>query len=390
MRTPEIVNGDQEAMTTSRINHTLLQVIGCVVAALANPAWAQNSDDVLVIDQPVTTDLYAAHREVELRATVDGDLVAAGRRISVDGDVTGDVIVAGQDIEIKTEVRDDLRAAGQHIRINAPVSGHVVAVGQKVTINDNIGDWAWLAGNSVEILGDVGSSLKIRAKKIRINAEIDGNAELIGDELDLGPNAVVQGDLRWRSRNEAEISPDAQINGEFIEEPLPGLVEELSTGGKYSLPLNTIVAVMVLFLMFSRPLHATVDRAVSRPGISLSLGFAVLFSMPILALILLFSGIGVWLGLAVLFVYLAVLVLGVLTGLYAASDLALRKLNQRPALWQSLVAIFVTVVAVGLIAKIPGLGSILVFAILLIGVGALSWNSWATLRQSGRNEPQPS
>jgi len=377
-------------MTTSRIDFTLSLVIGSVVAAVATLAWAQNTDEVLVIDQPVETDVYAAHREVEVRSTVDGDLVAAGRRVTVDGNVTGDIIVAAQDIEIKSDVSDDVRAAGQYIRITAPVSGHVVAAGQKVTIDQDVGDWAWLAGNTVEVLGNVGSSLKIRAKKIRIDAEIDGNVELIGDELDLGPNAVVRGDLRWRSPNEADISPDAQIDGEFIEEPLPGLVEELSTGGKYSLPLNTIVAVMTLFLMFSRPLRATVDRVATRPGRSLSLGFAVLFSMPILALILLFSGVGVWLGLAVLFVYLAVLLLGVLTGLFAVSDLVLRRFHQHPALWQSLAAIFVTVVAMGLLAKVPWLGSILVFAILLIGVGALSYILWATLRNAGHHKPQSS
>ena len=377
-------------MTTSRINYTLSLVIGSVVAAVATLAWAQNSDEVLVIDQPVETDVYAAHREVEVRSTVDGDLVAAGRRVTVDGDVTGDIIVAAQDIEIQSDVSDDVRAAGQYVRITAPVSGHVVAAGQKVTIDQNVGGWAWLAGNTVEVLGNVGSSLKIRATKIRIDAEVDGNVELIGDELDLGPNAVVRGDLRWRSRNEAEISPDAQIDGEFIEEPLPGLVEELSTGGKYSLPLNTIIAVMVLFLLFSRSLRVSADRIATRPGRSLLLGFAVFFVMPILAVLLFFSGVGIWLGFAVLFIFLVVLLLGVLTGLFAASDLVLRRFHQQPALWQSLAAIFVTVVAVGLLAKVPWLGFIIVVAIWLIGTGALWWNSWATLRSFGHHELQPS
>ena len=377
-------------MSTSRINYTLSLVIGSVFAAVPTLASGQNSDDALVIDQPVETDVYAAHREVKVRSAIDGDLVTAGRRVTVDGDVTGDIIVAAQEIKIQSDVGDDVRAAGQYIRITAPVSGHVVAAGQKVTIDRDVGDWAWLAGNSVEVLGNVGSSLKIRATEIRIDAEVDGNVELIGDELDLGPNAVVRGDLRWRSSNEAEISPDAQIDGEFIEEPLPGLVEDLSAGGKYSLPLNTIVAVMVLFLLFSRSLRVSADRIATRPGRSLLLGLAVFFVMPILTVLLFLSGVGVWLGFAVLVIYLVVLLLGVLTGLFAASNLVLRRFHQNPALWQSLAAIFVTVVAVGLLAKIPWLGIILVVAILLIGVGALCWNSWAALRNLGHRELQPS
>jgi cytoskeletal protein CcmA (bactofilin family) len=377
-------------MTTRRNSHSRLLVIFSVISALTNLAWAQTSDGVLLIDQPVETDVYAAHREVEVRAAVDGDLVAAGRRVAVNGDVAGDIIVAGQDIEIQSGVSDDLRAAGQHIHITAPVSGHVVAAGWKVTLDQDVGDWAWLAGNTVEVLGNVGSDLKVRATRIRIDAEVDGNVELIGDELDLGPNAVVRGDLRWRSRNEAEINPYAQIDGEFIEEPLPGLVEELSTGGKYSLPLNTIVAVMVLFLLFSESLRVCADRIATRPGRSLLLGLAAFLVMPILAVLLFSSGVGVWLGFAVLFIYLLVLLLGVLTGLFAASNLVLRRLIQQPAMWQSLAAIFVTVVAVGLLAKIPWLGIILVVAILLIGVGALCWTSWAALRRLGDRELQTS
>ena len=111
---------------------------------------------------------------------------------------------------------------------------------------------------------------------------------------------------------------------------------------------------------------------------------------PLLAVLLFFTGVGVWLGFAVLFIYLVVLLLGVLTGLFAASDMVLSRFRQQPAVWQSLAAIFVTVVAVGLLARIPWLGSILVFAIWLVGVGALCWNSWVTLRSFGHHKPQPS
>ena len=206
---------------------------------------------------------------------------------------------------------------------------------------------------------------------------------MIGGELELGPKAVVRGDLKWRSDNEAEISPQARIDGEFIKEPLPGFVEELSTGGGYSLPLNVIVAVMALFLFFSRPLRSSAERVAARPGRSLLLGFAVFLLMPLFAVLLFFTGIAVWLGFAVLFVYIVVLLLGVLTGLFAASDIILRRFRQQPAVWQSLAAIFVTVVAVGHLTNVPWLGLSSGLALWLIGIGALCWNSWATLRRFG-------
>lgn len=367
-------------MANSRINRTLSLMLATALAAVFTLAWAQDSADTLVIDQPVDSDLYAASREVEVLSSVDGDVVAAGQLVTVNGPVTGDVLAAAQDVEIQSSVSDDVRAVGQTVRVTSPISGHIVAAGQTVTISQEVGDWAWLAGDTVEVLGNVGGDLRIRAREVVIDAQILGNVEAVGNVLNLGPNGAVSGDLVWRSDNAADISPDARIDGELIEEPLPGFIDELSTGETYSLPLNTIVAVIVLFLLFSRALRVSAERVAARPGRTLLLGAVVFLATPTLAIALFFTGIGVWLGFAVLFVYFAVLLLGVLTGLFVASDVVLRAARERPALWQSLAAIFVTVVVVGLLAKIPWVGSALVVAILLSGVGALCWNSWATLR----------
>lgn len=377
-------------MTTNRIKHTLSLSVAAVAVFFAALVSAQESAGVLILQQPINQDTYAAHREVTVKSTIDGDFVAAGMRVTVDGDVTGDVMVAAQNVEIQSRVGDDIRAAGQHVRVASPVIGHVVAAGQTVTIEQDVGDWAWLAGDSVNVLGNVGGDLSVRATRTTIDAEVAGDIEVVGEELSLGSGAVVRGNVRWRSRNAADISPDAKIDGEFIEEPLPGVVDELSSGGGYSFPLNLIVAVAVLFLLFPRPLRASANRVATRPGRSLLIGLAALVATPSLAVLFFFTGVGVWLGLALLFTFFVILILGVLTGLFAASDALLRKFREQPDLRQSLAAIFVTVVAVSLLGKIPWVGAILIMAVLLAGIGALCWNSWATLREFTHARPQTS
>lgn len=364
----------------TRNKFILSAAAGGLIATVAVFAWAQQSDGVLRFEQPVSSDLYAAKRDVEILATVTGDVVAAGRRVVLDGEITGDVIAAAQDVEIRGAVRDDVRAVGQHVRIMAPVTGHIVATGQTVTVDEDVGDWASLAGRTVTVEGRVGGDLKIAAKSANINSEIDGNVEVIGENLSLGPDAVVRGNVRWRSKNEADISPDAQIDGEFIEEPLPEFVDEVDKSRGVIFTVGLIIAVTTLFLLFSGPLRSSAERIATRPGVSLALGFAVLVSTPILALILLITRFGAWLGLTILGVYLALLVIGVLTGLFTVGDVALRRLRSDPTNWHVVAAIAVAVIAVGLLRQVPYVGGFVVFLVLLAGTGSVSWLSWQALR----------
>jgi len=108
-----------------------LFVLGAIVGAIV---WAQNADEILVIAQAVDNDVYAARREVNVQAVIDGDLVAAGNRVTVLGEVTGDILAAAKNIEIRSAVDDDVRVAGQNVLVTGPVAGHIVAAGQTVKI----------------------------------------------------------------------------------------------------------------------------------------------------------------------------------------------------------------------------------------------------------------
>ena len=85
--------------------------------------------------------------------------------------------------------------------------------------------------------------------------------------------------------------------------------------------------------------------------------------------------------------FLLMLLSGVLTGLFAVSDLVLRKFIPEPEVWHALAAIVGTVVVVGLIGKIPWAGFIGILAIWLVGLGALCWNAWLALRGIKMDEP---
>ena len=359
-------------------------LLGLFIATIV--IWAQEPGQLVLIDTPVNQDLYAASRDVSIETTVNGDVVVAGQNVSVDGRVTGDVIVAARDIKISAAVGDDVRAAGQYIRVTAPVAGHIAAAGQTVTISKPVGEWAWLAGNTVEVLDTVGGKLTIHARNITVDSQITGDVELIGEKLNLGPKTVVLGNLTWRSDNEADIDPGARIDGQFTKAPLPDYADADVEDGGLFFTLRLIVAVAVLFLLFPNPMRSTTDRLVAHPVLLLILGFVVMVVAPVVAIILMVTGVGVWLGLALLGIYLVALLLGVLTGLFSLSDIVLRRFQPTPTVWQALAAIIGTIVAVGLLTYVPVVGTLMALAIGLFGFGALCHGCWV-LVQRYRNKP---
>ncbi|MEM7611648.1 MAG: hypothetical protein AAF270_08230 [Pseudomonadota bacterium] len=367
-------------MNTNYKSRRLSLMFGIAAMLAASMASAQNTDDYSPRDVSTDRDVYMAQETVDIDSAINGDLVAAGQRITLGATVSGDVIAAGQSIEINSRVNDDVRAAAQHVRVLAPVEGHLVAAGQTVTVSNDVNGWAWLAGYAVDVDGDIAGDLSVRASRVSLNSRVDGNVELSGDELQIGPQADVRGDLIWRSNEAPDISPEARIAGEIIEEPLQGLGEEVRSGRALAFTLSVIVAVATLFLLFTRPMRASADRIAARPGMSLSLGFAVMVALPVLALVLLFSPLSAWVGLGLVCIYIVILLVGMLTGLFAVGDLLLRRIHPEPRAWQALTTIVVTVVAIGLLSFVPYLGALTIFVIWLLGVGGLCARGWSALR----------
>jgi hypothetical protein len=106
---------------------------------------------------------------------------------------------------------------------------------------------------------------------------------------------------------------------------------------------------------------------------SLLLGFIALVCIPVAALILMFTLIGVPLALLLIALYLALLLVGyVSTGIgLGAWALARIRSERTEATWWRIGFAVLGVLAISLLGRLPYVGGLVVFAGLLIGLGAL-------------------
>lgn len=357
-----------------------------LLVLLPSTAAAQEAGDTVIKQGNIKEDLYLAGGTVDVLANVEGDVIAAGGQVTIDNTVTGDVIAAGGNVSIRARVSDDVRAAGGRVTVSGAIGDEVVIAGGQVLLASTatVGGRAWLGGNSVTVAGKVGKNLRAAGNRIVISGEIAGDVELFAESVEIQPSAIINGNVTYYSRDEAQIAEGARIAGNVVRHRLQPH-EEARPGARFiggiarlALYVSLMVTAIVFYLLFPAASVGAAHTINESPWKSLGLGIAILAATPLVIVLLFVTFVGVWLALIAIALYLVLLLLGFLTAILNVGEWGLRLIGRNMAPnkgWRvlSLVAAFV---ALWLIRWIPVLGGLVVFLLLLFGLGALTLYLW--------------
>ncbi|MEJ2362642.1 MAG: hypothetical protein P8Z75_14730 [Gammaproteobacteria bacterium] len=369
-------------MRTSRLLSTAGLIILMLLAAFS--LQAQETGQIILKRGPIDRDFYAAGQDVHLLGPVNGDVTIVGQRLTIDGAVTGDVMGAGESVTINGDVLDDIRAVGRQVQINGTVGDHMVAAGETVTIGPSakVGSWAWLAGRQIEVLGKVGKELKVAGQEVIIAGEVGGPVTITAERVKILGDAVIHGPLRVKSPNAPEIAKGAKILGDVKYLPMPEVehapLAKVALLAGLMFTLGLILTGIVYYLLFPR-FSVTSARNIGKvPLPSLGLGFLVLLLTPLLIFILFSVGVGFLLGILLAAAYLLMVVSGGLTSVIYVSDVVLRRLFKKPEAGKgvTILVLLAVFVLVALVQLIPLLGSLVVFVLSVMGIGALQYQFW--------------
>lgn len=337
-------------------------------------------------------DVFAAGPAVTLEGSVAQDTHAAGFDVEVDADTGGNVYAAGVAVTIRATVGEDLTAAGMSLRTAASA----------VTQGN-----ARLAGGSLTIGGPVGGALAAAGGEIILNAPIGGDVWLVGESISFGPDAQVAGTLTYSSPHEVtvpeSVAPAARVvfrpmeRGAFFEEmreswgaaEYPVLPTFMTLFAGFLVTLAFLVVIGAVCLAF---LPERVERlraeALARPGLSLLAGVLGLSALVGLIPVSAATIIGIPL---VPFAVLALILawtLGYILGAYA---LALRMWAAlggaaEPGLAGRLAALAAGIAVFALLNFIPFFGWLANFALVLLGLGAMTRGAMVRLAGAGGAE----
>ncbi|MFC1726919.1 hypothetical protein ACFL0Y_00135 [Patescibacteria group bacterium] len=172
-------------------------------------AQAQETPRVVFVNsrEEINHDYLNAGESVTISGVVNGDVYLAGVNVIVDGQVNGDLLVAAGNLSLLGEVSGDVRAVGSHVLVNGLVGKNMsFAGGTLVTTEQSVITGSLMAaGSNLEINGPIGLDAQVYAKELTLNNQIGRDLKGGFEVLTLTSGASINGNLDYKSPQEAEI-----------------------------------------------------------------------------------------------------------------------------------------------------------------------------------------
>jgi hypothetical protein len=338
------------------------------------------------------TSVRAAGALVNVNVTSTGDTEAAGAQVNVSGSTAGKLNVAGGVVDVSGAVSGDANVGAAVAKVNLQAGGALHVGGASVTIapTNSVGGRLEVYGANVVIGGHVAGPVKAGGAVVTFDGTADGSVEIAASKVVIGPNARIAGDLLVRSLNPPELQPGNVISGTVTQEqpqtwwavaPWQGV---LIFGA--ALALGTILTGLVAMLFGGHVFTTATEHVRHRPLSSFLFGILTWILIPFVAIVLMFTVIGLSAGFAILFLMPFLVIFG---HAVAATGIASALFVRRPGPISTPMAILMLVIgSVALVALglIPWVGWIIVLIALVLGVGAFTRTLGSRLR---RTDPQP-
>ena len=314
---------------------------------------------------------FLAGGYVELSDRVPENAFVSGGDVLVDGIVGRNLYAAGGDVRLEGQVEEDVRMAGGTLRVSSEA---------------RIGDDATLAGGSIVMDGAIAGDLRAYGERIVVNGSVDGDVEFSGEDLRLGPDARIGGEVVYRSRDDIIVDSGAQVAGRISKSTGDRAWRKVARGATIvggitvSLGMVLLGAVLVLGMpRFSREAGATIR---GKPWHVLGLGCAMLIGVPVALAVLLVTIVGIPLAVLLAFAYGAMLMLGFLIAAIFVGDVVLERIDPKKldSVWWRALFMLLAVVAIAIVRQVPFAGPLAWWALFLAGIGAFTMRAWRGFR----------
>jgi cytoskeletal protein CcmA (bactofilin family) len=281
--------------------------------------------------------------------------------------LVGDIVVRG--------VEQDVSTVAGNVTVHGRVEDDVHSAKGDITVSGdgNVqGDIDAGLGN-VDIQGPVGGDVHAAVGDVYVNAPVEGDVEVGHGDVQLGPKAEISDDLKYGdgefTGDSKAVKGDIMANGMTLDLDESQGPEVLGFVGWLVAALAFAACAVLAAVIVPRPLAAAARRAEETPGRAFVYGLLSLPAFFVLCVVLAVSIIGIPFLLLLAPAYLALLVAGALVAAFFLGTKVLM-FTGRYRVGNAMAAV-VGALILAAITFIPILGDLILYAICLLGAGAV-------------------
>lgn len=336
------------------------------VTAISIPASADNADGLFV--------------EGTATGRLDGSVFSAGETAGSDAEISGILFAAGRDVNAGGR-SEYAMAAGYGVRLSGSVENDAFLAGNTLIATGSIDRDLFAAGNNVSVTGTVGRSLYVYAQNATITGNIGGDVYISAENITVSDGAEIGGKLHYNEDSSVSAPKSVISNAQVYIAPGVSVDSGAAAAGNYGTKItgkliSYIGLVALAFvLLWLTPLWETVDKKYYAAPFGVyarafGTGFAVLAALPVAAIFLMLTRIGVRLAFVLLLVYAAAITASLIfLGFFLGALLWRRAFGKAPCYWAELPIGLLLCCAAKLV---PGLSFATGFVSVPLGLGVIT------------------
>lgn len=323
---------------------------------------------------------FYAGDNLSVEEEINKTVFAAGNSVKFTSNIDGATFVAGNIVYLNS-TQDYLFAVGNNITLDGVTAKDAFVCGNFITLEASSIRDLYVAGTDMIINSDISGNLYVAGANVIINSKVEGDVYVATESLRLGKDAVVNGTLKYPDDAKLDIDNTAIISKKEVYDTnatkkidasklksefnlLAIIVGEL-LGTLYRFVAMFLIAVILLALnkkVFENMLKVKKDFGTI--ALTSLLGFALLCLLPIAAIIVMITVIGVPIGIISLIIYGLLIYLSIIPTAYYFGNLVFGK-----TIKNKFLLMLVSLIILYLIRLIPYIGGIVGFISLIFGLG---------------------
>lgn len=320
---------------------------------------------------------------LEPGSVISGDLYIIANKIDIQksSTISGNLFAISSNLTLNGRVKQSVYATCNKFNMNyyGGISQDLHLTSENAILNSVIDRNAYIKSNSITTSADflLYGNMEVDSHKFNFSGETYGNAIINSKELNFintidgqNVNCAISGNLNYSCNNKLDIN-NSIVLGEITSSPY---VEKIDTKPAFNFKafivdlITFVVYVFVVSLIFKllnkNYQNTKHEITVKNTLASFCIGLLSFIAVTIIAFVLILISFGTTLSLAILFAYLFLLFIAIPVFVLDIAILLKNKLNLY-------LGITLIPLALYLISSIPVLGGLVMFVVLMTGVGRI-------------------